>query len=86
MNWLNNNRQEKLQPQKCTFWKKVSKKLIVFYNFALKIETSGAKKVVKSIMKTWNYVIVHVWFIHSLIKFLRTCNVKQNNLNAQNLQ
>ena len=36
-----------------------------FYSFTLKIETSWAKNVVKSILETWNYndVIVYVWFI-----------------------
>ena len=38
------------------------------YNFAIKIETSWAKRVRKSILETWNAndVIVYVWFIHSL--------------------
>ena len=45
------------------------------YNFALKIETIWAKKVVKPILEAWNAVndvIVYVWFIYSLIlkKFL----------------
>ena len=36
--------------------------MTTFYNFTLKIETSWAKKVVKSILETWNVsdVIVHV--------------------------
>ena len=35
-----------------------------FYNFTLKIETSWAKKVVKSILETWYVnVIVYLWFI-----------------------
>ena len=45
--------------------------LIFFCNFALKIETGWAKKVVKPIMETWNAtndIIVRIWFIHSLIK------------------
>ena len=28
--------------------------MITFYNFTLKIETTWAKKVVKSILETWN--------------------------------
>ena len=48
------------RPQKCTYWKKVTKKLknifsafmTNFYNFALKIETNLAKKVVKLILET----------------------------------
>ena len=46
-----------------------------FYNFALKIEAIWVKKVVQPILETWNRandVFVHVWFIHSLIKDLKT--------------
>ena len=59
-----------------------------FYNFTLKIETSWAKKAVKSILETWNVndVIVHVWFIYFWKKKLNKCNKKKNNLNEQNLQ
>ena len=68
-----------LQPQKYKFWEKVpqnKKKYIIFprmtafYNFALKIETSWAKKVVKPILETWNAsnVIVYALLIHSIIK------------------
>ena len=59
-----------------------------FYNFTLKIETSWAKKVVKSILETWNVndAIVYVWFIYFWKKKLNKCYVKKNNLNAQNLQ
>ena len=48
--------------------------MTTFYNFALKIETSWAKKVVKPILETWNAannVIVYFWFIQSLIKGLK---------------
>ena len=38
--------------------------MAAFSNFTLKIETSAAKKAVKSILETWNVsVIVCVWFI-----------------------
>ena len=37
--------------------------MITFYNFTLKIETSWAKKVVKSIVQTWNVNEVTVMFI-----------------------
>ena len=50
------------------------------YNFALKIETSWAKKVVKPILETWNAVndiIVNVWFIHSLIKNFNNMQYKK---------
>ena len=49
--------------------------MTTFYNFSLKLGTSGAKKVVKSILKTWNAtnVIVCVWFI------IKIWNVKKNN-------
>ena len=41
--------------------------MTTFYNFALKIETSIAKRVVKPISETRNFndVIVYVWFIYS---------------------
>ena len=44
--------------------------MTTFYNFALKVETSWAKKVVKSILETSNVndVIVYVWFIYFWIK------------------
>ena len=62
--------------------------MTTFYNFTYKIQTSWAKKVVKSILKTWdaNDVIVYVWFIYSRIKKLKICNVKRIILNTQNLQ
>ena len=53
-----------------------------FYNFALKIKTSLAKKIVKLILETWNakHVIVYVLFIRfQTKKILPTCNVKKNN-------
>ena len=39
--------------------------MTTFYNFNLKIETSWAKMVVKSILETWNVndVTVYVWLI-----------------------
>ena len=39
--------------------------LSTFYNFALKIETSWAKKVVKSILETWkaNDIVMYAWLI-----------------------
>ena len=52
------------------------------YNFALKIKTSLAKKIVKPILETWNakHVIVYVLFIRfQTKKILPTCNVKKNN-------
>ena len=45
-----------------------------FYNFTLKIEISWAKKVVKSILETWNVndIIVYVWFIYFRIKKIKS--------------
>ena len=49
-----------------------------FYNFALKRETSWAKKVVKSILETWNAnVIVYVWIIYSRIKAIKNMQYKK---------
>ena len=44
--------------------------MTTFYNFTLKIETSKAKKVVKSILETWNVndAIVYVLFIYFRIE------------------
>ena len=44
--------------------------MTIFYDFALKIETSGAKKDVQPSLETWNVnnVIVCVWYIYSQIK------------------
>ena len=55
--------------------------MTTFYNFTLKIETSWAKKVVKSILETWNVngVIVYVWIIYFWIKNLKICIVKKTN-------
>ena len=55
--------------------------MIIFYNFTLQIETSWAKKVVKSFLKSWNIndVIAYVWFIYFRIKKLQICNVKMDN-------
>ena len=41
-----------------------------FYNFAFKIETIWNKRVLKTILETWNAsdVVVYVWFIYSRIK------------------
>ena len=61
--------------------KKISPLTTTFYNFTLKTETSWAKKVVKSILETWNAndVIVYVWFIYFWIKEIKICNLKKNN-------
>ena len=52
------------------------------YGFALKIETSWAKKVVKPSLETWNAndVIVYVWFICSRIKKKKQ---KQKNMQCK---
>ena len=44
--------------------------MTTIYDFALKIETSWAKKDVKPSLETWNVsdVIVYVWYIYSQIK------------------
>ena len=55
--------------------------MTTFYNLALKIETSWAKKVIKPILETWNTsdVVVHVWFINSRIKKFKNMQCKKNN-------
>ena len=63
--------------------------MTTFYDFALKIETSWTKEVVKSSLKTWNDndVVLYVWFIYSQIKKnLKIYDVKKPILNAQSLQ
>ena len=54
--------------------------MTTFYNFALKIETSWDKKVVKSILETlytFNDLIAYVWFIHSQIKNFKNMQCKK---------
>ena len=53
--------------------------LIIFYDFALKIETSWTKKDVKPSLETWNVndVIVYVWYIYSQIKKIKNMECKQ---------
>ena len=55
--------------------------MTTFYDFALKKETSWAKKDVKPSLETWYVtdVIVYVWYISSQIKKLKVWNVKKNN-------
>ena len=56
--------------------------MTTFYNFALKIETSLAKRVVKPISETRNAnITVYVWFISSFLdkKIKKPCNVKKEN-------
>ena len=50
-----------------------------FQNFTLSAETSWAKKVVKSILETWNVndVIVYVWFIYFQVKNIKNMQCKK---------
>ena len=52
-----------------------------FYDFALKIKTSWAKRVFKPSLETWNAndVIAYVWFIYTQIKKkkVKICIVKK---------
>ena len=55
--------------------------MTTLYSFTLKLETSWAKEVVKSILETSDVnVTVYVWFIYFWIKTLKICNVKNNNI------
>ena len=53
--------------------------MATFYDFALKTETSWAKKDVESSLETWNVndVIVYVWYIYSQIKKIKNMKCKQ---------
>ena len=53
--------------------------MTTFYDFALKIEASWAKKDVKPSLETWdvNDVIVYVWHIYSQIKKVKNIKFKQ---------
>ena len=53
--------------------------MATFYNFALKIETCGAKRVVKTIFESWDANVIV--YIYSFLgeKIIKTCNVKKNN-------
>ena len=62
-------------------------RLTTFCNFTLKIQTSWAKKAVKSILETWNVnVILYVWFIYFWVKKIKIRNVNKNNFKCKNLQ
>ena len=53
--------------------------MTTFYNFTLKKETSWAKKVIKSILETWNIndVIAYVWFTYFQIKKIKNMQCKK---------
>ena len=53
--------------------------MTIFFNFTLTIEASWVKKVVKSILETWNVndVIVYVWFIYFWIKKIKNMQCKK---------
>ena len=53
--------------------------MTTFYDIALKIETSWAKKDFKPSLETWNVsdVIVYVWYIYSQIKKIRKMKCKK---------
>ena len=61
--------------------------MTTFYNFTLKIETSCARKVIKSILETLNVndIIMHVWFIYFWIKKFKICNLKKNNFKCSKI-
>ena len=54
--------------------------MTITFNFALRIETSWAKNVVKRSLETWNVAndaFVYLWFIHSLIKNFKNMQCKK---------
>ena len=53
--------------------------LIIFYDFAFKIETSWAKKDVKASLETWNVndVIACILHIYSQVEKIKIWNVKK---------
>ena len=53
--------------------------MTTFYDLALKIEITGAKKDVKPSLKTWNVndVVVYVWYIYSQIKKINNMKYKK---------
>ena len=60
--------------------KNISPLTTTFYNFALKMETSWAKRVPKPILETWNApndVIVYVWFINYLTRNYKNMQCKK---------
>ena len=93
LTWLNNHyarkkchnfknvQYEKSPPKLKNFPHKLFPPLVTtFFNFALKIEISWAKKVVKPIFETWNVtndVVVYAWFIQSLIKLFKNMQCKK---------
>ena len=53
--------------------------MTTFYDLALKMEASWAKKDVKPSLETWNvnHVIAYVWYIYSHIKKIKNMKYKQ---------
>ena len=53
--------------------------MTTLYDFALNIEASGAKKVVKSSLENWNVndVIVYIWYINSQITKIKNVKCKK---------
>ena len=83
VDWVNTRTKKKCHKLKNVHFEKKCpkiKKHITFYNFSLKRQTIGAKKVVKPILETLiaaNYVIVYVWLIHSLQKIFKNTQYKK---------
>ena len=53
--------------------------MTTFYDFALKIETSWAKKDIKPSLETWNINdgIVYAWYIYSQVKKIKNIKCKK---------
>ena len=87
VDWLTTRQEKNVTNSKMCILKKMCPKIkkiffplvTTFYNFALKIETSWAKRVVKPILESWNAanVIAYVSFIHSLIKTFKNMQCKE---------
>lgn len=94
VDWINTRREKVSQPKNVRFEKKARKLkkhvifyfMITFYNFALKIETSWTKGMVKPISET-RIPNATVSLVYSFLDnfFSKTCSVKKNS-NVENLQ
>ena len=87
VNWTTTRREKNATTSKMYILRRSVQKLkntffplmATFYDFALKIETSCAKKDVKPSLETWNVndVIVWVWYIYSHIKKIKNMKCKK---------
>ena len=80
VDWINTRQEKNVATSKMYILRRSAQKSKNIF-LTLKRENSWAKKIVKSILETWNVndVIAHVWFNYFWIIKLKICIVKKNN-------